>query len=67
MFVRKDNYKITTIYSEKTDDLLRKNKALNTDNLFDIKISLLNIKKLYTLTLSQLSIEEKMLIRKKTC
>ena len=67
MFVRKNNYKITTIYSEKTDDVLRKNKALNIDNFFDIKISLLNIKKLYTLTLSQLSIEEKMLIRKKTC
>jgi len=66
MFVRKNNYKITTIYSEKTDDILRKKKALNIDNFFDIKVSLLNIKKLYMLTLKQLSIEEKMFLRKKT-
>ena len=66
MFVRKNDYKITTIYSNKTDTALKKINALKTNNFFNIKISLLDVRKLYLMTLEQLKIEKKMILRKKS-
>ena len=65
MFVRKNDYKITTIYSNKTDTALKKINALKTNNFFNIKISLLDVRKLYLMTLEQLKIEKKIILRKK--
>jgi aminoglycoside 3-N-acetyltransferase len=66
MFVRKNDYKITTIYSSKTDTELKKINALKKSSFFNIKISLLDVSKLYLMTLQQLKIEKKMILRRKS-
>jgi len=65
MFVRKNDYKITTIYSNKTDKILKKINALKKSSFFNIKISLLDINKLYLITIKQLKIEKKLILEKK--
>ena len=66
MFVRKKNYKITTIYSKSTDKYLKGAKALIKDKFFNIDISLLDIKKLYQITVKQLRIEDSLFLRRKS-
>lgn len=66
MFVRNENYKITTIYSNSTDIFLKKIKALIKKKIFNINISLLDVQKLYLLTVKQLKKEKKLFLRKKS-
>ena len=66
MFVRKKNYKITTIYSDSTDKFLKKIKALVKDKFLNISISLLDVEKLYQITVKQLKVEEKLFLRRKS-
>ncbi len=66
MFVRKNNYKVTTIYSNSTDTYLKKNNALIKNKFLSINISLLDTKKLYEVTVKQLKLENKLFLRKIT-
>tara|TARA_B100000963_G_scaffold354992_1_gene372447 strand:+ start:3196 stop:3981 length:786 start_codon:yes stop_codon:yes gene_type:complete len=66
MFVREKGYKITTIYSKKTDNILKKLNALNLEKFKNIRISFLNVKKLYEITVKQFKIENQMILRKKS-
>ncbi len=66
MFVRKKNYKVTTIYSNSTDNYLKKMNALIKNKFYDISISLLDIKILYDITVKQLQLENKLFLRKIT-
>ncbi len=66
MFVRKKNYKITTIYSNLTDIYLKKVNALKKSKFYDIKVSLLDVNKLYEITVKQLKLENKLFLRKIT-
>ena len=65
MFVRKKNYKITTIYSDSTDKFLKKIKAL-VKYKFLISISLLDVERSYQITVKQLIVEEKLFLRRKS-
>ena len=66
MFVRKKNYKVTTIYSNSTDNYLKRKKALIKNKFYNISISLLDIKILYDITVKQLKLENKLFLRKIT-
>jgi aminoglycoside 3-N-acetyltransferase len=66
MFVKKNNYRITTIYSNSIDTYLKKINALNKSKFHNINISLLDIKKLYEVTVKQLKLENKLFLRKIT-
>ncbi len=66
MFVRKKNYKVTTIYSNSTDAYLKKNNALIKNKFYGIDISLLDTKKLYEITVNHLKIENQLFLRKIT-
>ena len=66
MFVRKKNYKVTTIYSNSTDNYLKRKNALIKNKFYNISISLLDIKILYDITVKQLKLENKLFLRKIT-
>ena len=66
MFVRKENYKMLTYYSSQTEKILKKKNAYKKLKLFTSELTLLDLKKLYKLTIDQLKIEKKMILRKET-
>ena len=66
MYVRKKNYKILTYYSLETENILKKINAFKKLKVFNSEFTLLDLKKLYRLTIDQLKIEKKMILRKES-
>ena len=66
MFVRKLNYKILSYYSEDTTKVLKKNNSYKTLNCFGGYMDLIDLPKIYKLTIDQLKIEKRSLLRKES-
>lgn len=66
MYVRKKNYKILTYYSNETIKILKKLNSYKTKKCFGSYMNLIDLPELYKLTINQLKIEKKMLLRKES-
>lgn len=66
MYVRKKNYKILTYYSDKIIDILKQKNSFNRCKGFNSEFNLIDLSTLYNITLKQLKIEKKMMLRKQS-
>jgi len=64
MYVRQKNYKILTYYSDKIVDVLKKKKSFKSFKGFGSEFNLIDLKTLYNITLEQIKIEKRMILRK---